>query len=265
MSAQQRSRDREVLGFLAEHRFGIAPQVSVLLGCSPRVAQDQLRALAHAGFARSAPIFAAKPWTWRITATGLQAIGAALAPPSLDLSHYAHDLGLGWLWLAARSGTFGELAAVHSERSMRSHDARITASGESFGVGLGMLGPRGGEQRHYADLLLDTRAGRRVAVELELSGKSARRLQEIMLSYAGDARIDAVLYLVPTRRLATRIEQAARDAGIARLVHIQPTAAEIDGAPAALPRIARGALAHGALGVRPPTGRTRARAPSLQL
>lgn len=249
MSAQQRSRERDTLGFLAEHRVGVAPQVSWLLGCSPRAAQDQLRALAHIGCTRSERIFAARPWTWRITAAGLRAIGSTLAPPSLDLSNYAHDLGLGWLWLAARSGSFGELAAVHSERSMRSHDARATARGDSFGVGLGTIGPRGGEQRHYPDLLLDTRAGRRVALELELTGKSARRLQEIMLSYAGDARIDAVLYLVPGGPLATRIERAARSAGIDQLVRVQPIAPEIEGAPAAA-SVARRRLA---------------RAPSLQL
>jgi hypothetical protein len=236
MSMRELPRELSVLTFLAEHRLGIAPQIGALLECSPRVAQQQLRALGAAGCARSERIFAGRPSTWRITAAGLRAAGSPLTPPRLDLSHYAHDLGLGWLWLAARSGSFGELAALHSERVMRSHDARADARGDVgndvgvFGVGVGTIGSRGREQRHYPDLLLDTAAGRRIAVELELSGKSALRLASIMLSYAGDTRIDAVLYLVPDRRLAARIAGAAYDAGVAGSVHVQPLTGAIEGA-----------------------------------
>jgi hypothetical protein len=238
MSMHELPRERAVLEFLAEHRLGIAPQVGALLQCSPGVAQQQLRALGAVGRARSERIFAGRPSTWRITAAGLRAVGSPLTPPRLDLSHYAHDLGLGWLWLAARSGSFGELAALHSERAMRSHDARADARGDHgdgvglFGVGVGTIGSRGREQRHYPDLLLDTGTGRRIAIELELSGKSALRLASIMLSYAGDTRVDSVLYLVPDRRLAARIAGAAHDAGAARLVHVQPLTGAIEGAVA---------------------------------
>ena len=71
-----------------------------------------------------------------------------------------------------------------------------------YGVGLGLLGSHGQPQRHYPDLMLDTRGGHRVAVELELTAKSARRMARIMTGYASDASVDAVLYLVPTRAIA---------------------------------------------------------------
>jgi hypothetical protein len=222
---------RAVLEFLAEHRFAIVPQVQVLLDCSTRVARQQLRSLLSAGHVRSDRIFTGRPSTCRITPSGLRAIGSPLAPPRVHLSAYDHDLGLGWLWLAARDGSFGALTAIHSERFMRSDDARSDRSGRAFGVGTGVLGPRGREQLHYPDLLLHTRAGRRVAVELELTAKSRPRLAGIMLGYASDARLDAVLYLVGDGRLAARTERAARDAGIASLVQVQPLAGQPHGGP----------------------------------
>jgi hypothetical protein len=220
-----------VLAFLAEQRCAIAPQVQALLGCSARHAQQRLRELQDRRLAQSQRIFAGRPSTWRITAAGLRVIGSSLAPPRLHLSQYVHDLGLGWLWLAARNGGFGDLAAIHSERSVRGHDAGRHPESEPLGVGLGTFGPRGAEQRHYPDLLLATPAGKHIAVELELSGKSHRRLSGIMLAYAADARIDAVLYLVGERGLAARVQRAARDAGIGELVRIQPVARSIHGAP----------------------------------
>jgi hypothetical protein len=69
--------------------------------------------------------------------------------------------------------------------------------------------------------MLDTSAGHRVAVELELTAKSARRMTRIMTAYASDASVDAVLYLVPTRALAQLVSDAARRAGISDLVHVQ--------------------------------------------
>lgn len=232
MSVIEDHATRLLLEFLAEHRCAVAPQAQALLGCSPGLARRRLRRLADAGLVRSERIFAGRPSTCRITASGLSAIGSSLAPPRLHLSHYSHDLGLGWLWLAARAGAFGDIAVVYSERSMRSHDARRGATDEPLGAGIGVSTPGGSAQRHYPDLLLETPAGRRIAVELELSGKSPRRLAGIMLSYAADARIDMVLYLVADRRLATRIQRAARDAGIADLVRVQPVVRSIQGGPA---------------------------------
>jgi hypothetical protein len=68
--------------------------------------------------------------------------------------------------------------------------------------------------------MLETRGGHRVAIELELSGKSARQLAPIMRAYASDARIDHVLYLVGAHGVARAITNAASLAGIAERVHV---------------------------------------------
>jgi hypothetical protein len=227
-------RDRQVLAFLAEQRLAVTPQIEVLLGVSQRVAQDRLRTLGRGGYLDRRRIFDGYPACARITGDGLAVIGSSLPVSRIDLACYQHDVGLGWLWLAAHAGRFGSLSEVLSERRLRSHDARAARSERAQGVGIGGVGPGGREQLHYPDLLLRTAGGRRVAVELELTSKSPHRLQGIMLGYAADARIDAVLYLVPDRALGERIAQAARRAGIGSLVRVQ----QLDGLP-------RGAPDHG--------------------
>jgi hypothetical protein len=224
-------RDRLVLAFLAEQRLAVTPQIQALLGATPRVAQECLRSLRGGGYIEQQRIFDGYPACSRVTRKGLGAIGSRLPAPRVDLACYQHDVGLGWLWLAARAGIFGKLQQLRSERDLRSHDARPDRSGRALGVGLGIVGPGGREQLHYPDLLLQTATGSRVALELELTGKSQGRLARIMMGYAADRQIDAVLYLVPNRPLGERIAQAARTAGISDLVSVQLLAGPPQGAP----------------------------------
>ena len=93
---------------------------------------------------------------------------------------------------------------------MRSHDGRREPWAEPLGVRLGGVGPWGGERRHYPDLLLVTSSGERVAVELELTAKPRRRREEILGGYAIEARVDAVLYLVESKRLGRAITDSSR-------------------------------------------------------
>jgi hypothetical protein len=224
--------DRSVLGPLAEHRILIVPQVAVLLGISEGAATRRLQRLHSAGLVRYQRMFHGLPAHARITSRGLDAIEHTHRAPNENLREYRHDVGVGWLWLAAGSGAFGEVTHIASDRGMRARDASEDRS-DTYGVGLGMLGSHGRPQRHYPDLMLDLTSGHRVAVELELTQKSARRMSRIMTAYASDARIDAVLYLVPNQRLATIVTDAARRAGIADIVHVQRLAPDaIAGAPA---------------------------------
>ena len=223
-----------MLGFLAEHRVALVPQVQQLLGCGTRAAQRRLRWLEEARLVRRERVFQGFPTACWITRAGLGAVESRLPAPRIDLKGYRHDVGAAWLWLAARAGAFGALDRAVAERTMRSADRREGAqAGRSYGVGLG------GGRLHYPDLLLETKSGHRVAVELELTGKSARRLARIMLGYAGDPRIDSVLYLCPPGQLGRRVQAAARRAGIADLVRVQQLA---PGSPSGAPdpgRVAR--------------------------
>jgi hypothetical protein len=216
-------REAAVLGPLAEHRILIVPQVALLLGVSDSTALRRLRQLENERLLELPGIFKGLPPAATIRSRGLRALGSSLKSPQLNFNEYRHDVGVGWLWLAARAGSFGKLRGLTTDRRMQAEDAAALAagSGSRWGVGVGLLGSHGQPQRHYPDLMLDMASGHRVAVELELTAKSSRRLNRIMTGYASDASIDSVLYLAASRSIATQVQESARRAGIPERVHAQ--------------------------------------------
>jgi hypothetical protein len=236
--AQLTPRDRHLLEFLAEHRLALADHVRVLLGISPRAADARLHSLADAGFLSRERVFHRQPTFVQIARDGLAAIGSELPTPRLDLRSYQHDVGVAWLWLAARGGTFGPLRAVIGERRLRSHDGTAEGRRDPLGVRLGGAGPKGHDRLHYPDLLLVSAEGKRIAVELELSWKGPARTERILAGYAADPNIAAVLYLVDSRAVGRSLQHAARRLGISDLVQIQMVSC--DSAP---PAAARGRAA----------------------
>jgi hypothetical protein len=231
---QLTARDLELLGFIAEHRFVLPRHVQVFLGVSAGTAHARLRRLTGAGYLRHGHKLYREPGYYQATNQGLAAVGAGYRPRPVDLSLYRHDVGTAWLWLAARRGVFGQMREVIGERRMRSQDALAAVGDPSagpvgvrlgpFGVRLGGHGPGGRPRLHYPDLLLITPKGKRIGVELELTGKGRARREKILAGYAADPRIDAVLYLVDHRNrpLARSIEDSARRAGIGSIVQVQP-------------------------------------------
>jgi DNA-binding transcriptional ArsR family regulator len=218
-----------LLEFIAEHRLALRDHVRALLGVSPATASRLLRGLERAALVHRDPLFRGYPAHFRIARRGLAAIGSDLPAPKRDLE-VRHDIGVAWLWLAARRGAFGPLHEVVSERRMRSRDGReqhaerVTGRREHppFGIRLSGLGAGGRSRLHYPDLLLVDGGGRRIAVELELSSKGRARRHRIIGGYAADRRIDAVLYLVGDERIARQIQDAARRFGCRERVLVQP-------------------------------------------
>jgi hypothetical protein len=216
--------DLELLRFLAEHRLVLPEHAAVLLDRSPKTASARLARLAAGGYVRSERRFVGRPPMHLIAPAGLRAVGSTIEAPRLDERAYQHDVGVAWLWLAARAGTFGPLEEIIGERRMRSQDgARDSGldSPEPLGIRLGGVGPRGQERLHYPDLLLRTADGRRVALELELSSKGRTRLETILVGYGADPRIDGVVYLVDKASVARSVGAAARRLGVSARVHIQ--------------------------------------------
>ncbi len=214
-------RDLDLLAFASEHRIITAEHARRFLGSSASVAYTRLRALTSAGMLERDFGLHGQPGLYLATAKGLRAAGRSYRPLRADVGSFQHDLGVAWLWLAARVGTFGGVRDVISERSLRSHDLSPHRAGEPFGVRLGGIGPGGRERLHYPDLMLITPGGRRIAFELELTAKGIDRRDRILMGYAVDRRLDAVVYLVQNRAVGRRIQASARRLGISNLVHVQ--------------------------------------------
>jgi len=209
----------------------VASQVARLGGLAQSTTTRRLRRLAELGLLVQEQIFQGQPAAVSITRYGLGAIESRLPEPHVDLRGYRHDVGVGWTWLAARDGAFGSVSEVISEREMRSHDLRAGREAEPYGIAVGGFDSHGRPARHYPDLLLVRPDGRRVAVELELSAKTPRRLDGIMRAYAGDSSISAVLYLVPDGPVRRLVDDAVMRAGIGDLVRVHSLAGPIEGAP----------------------------------
>ena len=212
-----------ILRFVAEHQIVVADQVAELTGLASSTAVRRLGRLATAGYLASDQPFRREPAFFWATRRGTAAAGRPYRAGALNILSREHDVGLGWLWLAAHRGVFGELHSVVSERAMRSADQR--SDGEPFGVRLAGSGTAGTRALHHPDLLLVTPAGQQIAVELELTQKPAAKLDAIIGRYAGDARIDAVLYLVEDRgrgpAIGRAVDAAAARWGMAERVHVQ--------------------------------------------
>jgi hypothetical protein len=244
-AARITDRDLELLSFLAEHRIVTADHVREMLGVSATVAYGRLRALTALGLTTQHKLFYGQRSCYRITRQGLHAVGSVLPAPRIDLRCYAHDIGLAWVWLAARGGRFGPMRAVVSERQMRSRDAGEPDRQDRFGVRLGGYGPGGKPRLHYPDLLLITAEGKRVAVELELTGKGRARRERILGGYGADSRVDAVLYLAENRSIARSVQASAARLGLGSIIHAQPVRWAAGRAPDAAARVAQRARTAG--------------------
>jgi hypothetical protein len=243
-------RDRELLRFAADQRLFLATQARVLLGASAAVVATRLRALRRAGYLQAQRPFDRQAPCYWITRRGLGAVESRLPAPRPELGSYRHDLGVAWVWLAARQGAFGPVRRLVSEREMRSRDGTDGHRANPFGVRLGGVGPGGRQRLHYPDLLLVGPGGRRVAVELELTSKGRARRERILAGYAADGRIDSVLYLVDRPATARALQASATRLGISDRVHVQPVSWDVLGrgeAPHRAPARTRSANAESGL------------------
>jgi hypothetical protein len=200
----------------------LAAQVALLEDIGLEAARHRLTALTRAGYLTSEQRYVAEPRAYAVTRDGRGVAGSDLSQPrKLDPALYAHDVGVTWLTAAARRGLFGELSEVVSERRMRSEDRRDGDAREPHGVRYIGGGAAGGPRMHYPDLTVVTASGHRVAFELELQLKGAARRERILSAYAGDARFDAVVYLVATQRERRTLEASARRAGLEDRLYVQ--------------------------------------------
>jgi hypothetical protein len=163
-----RRRDLELVGWLGEQYGARTDQLETLLGCGPRTVQRVLSRLRDAKFVTTRRLLVGEP-AWVIpTSTGLRAAGT----------------GFG-VW-QPRIGLLAHVAAVN--------DVRLyiqARSPESEWVPERLLARERHAGEHLPDGVVIT-DGQRVAIEVELTVKSQRRVTAILDELTG--RFDAVLY-----------------------------------------------------------------------
>jgi len=205
-------RDLELLRFVAAHRFVQAEHLHHLIAADRSVTYRLLSRLTNSGLLRYERVFHAQAGVFMITNGGLAVIDSPLPRPQIDLRLYRHEQHVPALWLAATDGLLGPVARVRTERELRHYD-RLPDTGEVVGVRLGGF-HRGGRPRvHHPDLAIAHPDGTLTAVELELSLKANRRLEEILLGYVLDQRLRVALYLTDQDQVGRGLQRIAGQYG----------------------------------------------------
>jgi hypothetical protein len=221
-------RDPELLEFLAVHRLALVDHLSVLLG-DRDVATRHLGALVGSHLVRCERVMRFEPDCVQITRAGLASIRSELPAPEFE-PRYRHDVGVAWMWLAARGGAWGPTERIMTEREMRSRDQRrFQGTGDDSrrdqtqsAAPLGIRFSDDDKGRlHYPDLLL-IRGRRRVAVELQLAAPSPRRLRRILSGYGVDKRVSAILFAIVDPNVGNLVRSAAAEVDGPPAIHIQP-------------------------------------------
>jgi hypothetical protein len=179
-------RDLELVGWLGEQYAARTDQLETLLGCGPRTVQRVIARLRDAGLITTRRLLVGEP-AWVI-------------PTSAGLRAASQSYGA---W-QPRIGLLAHVAAVN--------DVRLhvqVRSPESEWVPERLLARERQAGEHLPDGVVIIE-GRRVAIEVELTVKSQRRLTAILDELNG--RFDAVLYFCAPgpRRQLTQHEQSER-------------------------------------------------------
>ncbi len=181
-----RARDLEALAWVGEQYAARVDQLEMLLGCGPRTVQRVVARLRENGLITTRRLLVGEP-AWVIpTSTGLRATG----------------VGFG-VW-QPRLGLVGHVAAVND---VRLHVQARSPESEWIPERHLARERQAGEHLPDAVVLID---GQRVAIEVELTVKSQRRITAILDELAG--RFDAVLYFCapgPHRQL-TQLSETGR-------------------------------------------------------
>jgi DNA-binding transcriptional ArsR family regulator len=163
------ARDLEVLRWSCEQYAARADHVQALIDARPRTVQRVMARLREAGLIEAKRLLVGDP-QWAIpTSRGLRTAGQGFA-----------------LW-RPRIGLLAHVAAVND---VRLHIAE--RSPESAWVPERLLAKERAPREHLPDALVITREDRRVAIEVELTVKSKRRVRALLDELS--AGYDTVLY-----------------------------------------------------------------------
>lgn len=193
-------RDREIVGWVTGLGAASASDVAARFSIDEAATYRRLRALVGEGVLTVHRVLHGQPGLYAATSEGAKWCGLAGAGVQrLGPANFAHQSAVARV--AAALGRGG--AVVVGEREMRlreRHDGVLCGSVEL-----------GGGALHRPDLLVVS-GRRRIAIEVELTVKSPRRLARICTAFARARHLDGVIYFsAPSaaRPLRRAIERSA--------------------------------------------------------
>lgn len=191
-----------ILEWLAATGAASTIELEVVAGLSRRALAARLRALEQAGLVRSDALLRGEPALHSLTRSGLRAAGRPeLESVAISAASFGHHLALARTALTLRAA--GE--RVGDERELRAFERLEGRPLASAAVGL----TRSGEIAWHRPDLVCWRAGRPVAVEVELTVKAPERLRAIVRGWARSRLVEGVVYYA-TPAAARAVSAAVR-------------------------------------------------------
>lgn len=184
-------RDRELVGWVARMGAVGIGHVEDRFGVCRSVAYAVVARLVGAGLIERVATLPGDPTLLRATAQGIAYAGLELRPAKVSPGAVDHWLACAdvAVWAERRWGA----GSVISERELRFAEANATKPIASATVG---ELPDGRALFHRPDLVVRDEV-RVMAIEVELTPKAPRRLEQIVRSWRRARHVDQVLYLVP--------------------------------------------------------------------
>lgn len=198
------ARDEELVRWVARHGLVTADQVGRRFFPSMWAAWRRLRRLQAAGLVRREPAFRDLPFIVHVTGAGARLAACDVLPARLDpglLRHALAVVDLSEELLAQHAG-----AVWTTERELRRD--RMRAAREDPAE----------RQRRTPDGLLMLADGQRVAVELDLTPKRSRKLEDLADAYAVDPAVDVVWWYLPSAAAAARMRELVNERALEHLI-----------------------------------------------
>lgn len=199
-------RDEELVRWVARHGLVSADQVGRRFFPSMWAAWRRLRRLEAAGLLRREPAFRDLPFVVRVTGAGARLAACDVLPARLDAGLLRHALAVVDLSEELLADTAG--AEWTTERELRRDRMRAAR-----------VDPEE-RQRRTPDGLLVLPGGRRIAVELDLTPKRTRKLEQLADAYALDPAVDCVWWYLPSAASASRMRELVAERGLEHLIEL---------------------------------------------
>jgi hypothetical protein len=206
-------RDIEMLTWLARQRVATAIQFARLFDIDLSKTYRRLRGMVARGLVRHERVFHLQPGVYLATASGIGCTRVKLPAPKLDIRTLQHDLLVTDVCvLHLQSGV-----PVATEREMRAVDS--WSGRPYYAASLSGRAPSGRPRLHFPDLL--TESSSRQAIEVELTPKRRRRLDQIIAAYVRARHLDGVVYYVRNSEVERGVREAAGRARADELVQVR--------------------------------------------
>lgn len=200
---QNACRDRELVRYVGRQGIVCAAHVMRAMGAGRSVTYDRVARCIEAGLLERHEVLRSEPAVLRATGEGLRWAGLGLPVASFSPGSVGHELRCASvaLWLGDRNGGFQMVIPEREIAFVERLEGKPFARAE-------VLLPSGRRSFHRADLAVRLANGELHAVEVELTPKAPRRLEEIIRGWRRARGVDRVVYFCEGGKTRRGVERA---------------------------------------------------------